>query len=267
MNLQKSIQKIHANGKLFNIAVRRAVLELKRNEDAKVENWNPDWGMEVITIVGSYLLDKAIQVCLIPIQTPSDIKDEYKDELVPALQHSLEWKAGKQYGVIKLHPSLYDLISNSSIFVAPWSLPMLVKPLPWLHSRAGGYLQHRFSAVRTSFNREHDEYIKAADEAEHLSAILRSLDVLGSTGWNINEKIFSVAANFWNSKESVPGICSPINPPEIEKPPEMKVEGAEVDSKIKKAYEKECQKRETLISNSFSERCSTNYKLEIARAV
>ena len=144
---------------------------------------------------------------------------------------------------------------------------MLVKPLPWLHSRAGGYLQHRFSAVRTSFNQEHDEYIKAADEAEHLSTVLHSLDVLGSTGWIINEKIFTVAAHFWNTKENISGICSPVNPPEIEIPSEMKIKGAEVDIKIKKAYEKECQKRETMISNAFSERCSTNYKLEIARAV
>ena len=268
--MQKSIQRIHANGKLFNMAVRRAVLELKRREDAKIESWNPEWGLEVITIVGSYLLDKAIQVCLIPVQTPTDIKDEYTQNLVPALQHTLEWKNGKKYGVIKLHPSLYDLISTSSVFVAPWSLPMLVKPLPWLHSRAGGYLQHRFSVVRTAFNKEHDEYIKAADESEHLSTMLRSLDVLGSTGWKVNSSIFRVAAHFWNSKESAPGIGALLTLPEVPVPSEMveaKKNGTTVDAKIKRAYEKECQKRQTLISNAFSERCSTNYKLEIARAV
>lgn len=139
---------------------------------------------------------------------------------------------------------------------------MLVPPLPWLTNYSGGYLQHRFPLVRTVKNDEHVEYIKAADEAGHLSTMMRALDILGATPWVINKKVYSVAAHFWNKKISIAGLPSDIEPPEVAKP-------ADYDSnpEATKKYQTECRTRLRTISNNFSERCSVNYKLDIARAV
>ena len=195
----------------------------------------------------------------------TNLSQIYRSTWVPALDHTIEWKAvSKKQGVVKLHPALFGLLTSSSMFVSPWSLPMLVRPLPWLNTYSGGYLQHRFPAVRTDFNKEHEEYIKAADEAENLELVLKSLDVLGATAWEINSKVYSVAAQFWNKNENVPGLVALVDPPKIKRPTKKEIEQ---DPKVLKEYQEKVKQRELLISNAFGERCSINYKLDIARTV
>jgi DNA-directed RNA polymerase len=152
-------------------------------------------------------------------------------------------------------------MANTTHNVEPWSLPMLVPPLPWLTSFSGGYLQHRFPLVRTNRNEEHNEYIKAADEANHLTTIMRALDVLGATAWTINKNVYKTAAYFWNKKINLPGLPSDEPLPEIEKPLDL-----ETNIKSQAWYKNECRKRKQKISNAFSERCNANYKLDIARS-
>ena len=164
-------------------------------------------------------------------------------------------------GIITAHPELFDLMANTTGYIAPWSLPMLVPPLPWLTNYSGGYLQHRFPLVRTVKNDEHVEYIKAADEAGHLSTMMRALDILGATPWIINKKVYSVAAHFWNKRVSIAGLPSDIEPPEIPIPKDL-----QVNPIATKKYKQECKARLRTITNNFSERCSVNYKLDIARA-
>ncbi|KAJ3354540.1 DNA-directed RNA polymerase, partial [Kappamyces sp. JEL0680] len=125
LNLQKSIHKVHSSGKLFNIAIRKAMVQLTREETKRIENWRPEWGVIVVASIGSYLLNKATKVCKLPVRVPTDVENEFRDEIVPAFEHGQEWRDGKRYGVIRVHSALFDMISNSSHLIAPWSLPML----------------------------------------------------------------------------------------------------------------------------------------------
>ena len=181
---------------------------------------------------------------------------------IPAFEHKIVSIKDGKLGVIAAHPALYDLMANTTGYIAPWSLPMLVPPLPWLTNYSGGYLQHRFPLVRTVKNDEHVEYLKAADEAGHLTTMMRALDILGATPWVINRKVFSVAVHFWNQKVAVAGLPSDIEPDDVPRPPDIETNVASA-----KKYKEECRRRQRVISNNFSERCSVNYKLDIARAL
>ena len=140
---------------------------------------------------------------------------------------------------------------------------MLVTPLPWLSPFTGGYLQQKFPMVRIGKSEEQYEYIDAASKGNHLSTIMRCLDVLGSTAWKINSKIFKVAAHYWNSGEECPKIPPKLNNlPEIKKP-----ENIANNPKEYYAYKEACQERTKLLNNAFSGRCSANYKLDIAQTV
>jgi DNA-directed RNA polymerase len=182
--------------------------------------------------------------------------------MVPAFEHSHEYRNGMRHGIIIIHPVLFDMLRNSSHLVAPWSLPMLVQPLPWLHTHSGGYLQHRFPLVRTGFNKEHDDYIKAAEEAGHLTGLMRSLDVLSSTAWRVNRSILEVAIHFWNDNKSYPCIPTDLALPLPEKPADL-----DQNPISDQEYKKKLRERDGLMANSFSERCNANYKLDIACAV
>jgi DNA-directed RNA polymerase len=86
--------------------------------------------------------------------------------------------------------------------------------------------------------------------------------VLGSTAWRVNKKILKIATHFWNSHIALPCLPSDNIPDPIPEPKDL-----ETNKDVKKKYKREVAKRNQKIANIFSERCSANYKLDIARAV
>ncbi|KAI8897522.1 hypothetical protein BC833DRAFT_540155 [Globomyces pollinis-pini] len=263
VNLDRSVHKIHSSGKLLSMTLRKAITEFSKNEHKRSDKWKPHWGDRALIQIGTLLVEKCIKVTKVPIRVPAtDVANTFNTEIVPAFKHDKMYIGPKCVGIIVIHPALNDLILNNVADVAPWSLPMLVPPLPWLSPNSGGYLQHRFSMVRHKNSMEHKSYIHAAAEAGHLVTAMRSLDALGAVPWKINAAIYKVAAYFWNSNISVPGIPVLLDDiPEIEKP-----EDYETNYKAKYGYKSAILKRKQTIQNAFSERCSTNYKLDIARA-
>jgi DNA-directed RNA polymerase, mitochondrial len=244
------------------MTLRKVVADLARGMECD-DDWKPDWGVSISTQLGSFLLNLSIESCILPISERSvDDPTVFIKKNVRVFEHAMMRKDQKQVGIVKFHPSLFDLLVNSIKYVAPWSLPMVVMPLPWVTSTSGGYITHRFSLVRTNGNDEHVEYIKAADEMGHLSTMMRSLDVLGSTPWRVNRKILKVATQFWNNHIALPCLPTDNVPDPIPIPSDM-----ETNQEAKKKYKREVAKRNQLIANIFSERCSANYKLDIARAV
>ncbi|KAJ3316973.1 DNA-directed RNA polymerase, partial [Boothiomyces sp. JEL0866] len=262
LNLQRHIHKIHSAGKLFNMTLRKAIAKLSNDEEGKSLGWNPDWGNRNIVNVGSFLLNIAVNTIKLPIKiTCPESPSGFRTDHILALRIATEWKKEKSYNMLKIHNALHDLLANSFTSVYPWSLPMLVAPLPWITLHSGGYLQHRFPLVRVVNNEEHNDYLKAAADKDHLSSVMRSLDVLGSTAWKVNEKIFKVASWFWNEGVEAPGIPLLVNLPEISIP-----EDVDTNLQSKKRYQAEKLKRQHKIQNAFSERCNTNYKLDIAKS-
>lgn len=115
--------------------------------------------------------------------------------------------------------------------------------------------------MRYKKSEEQQIYMKEASAAGNLELVYAGLDVLGSTPWKINRPIFDVVLQVWNSGKGLAGI-----PPEkldMVDPPKPDF----TDHEARKNYMLKIREMQVARANNHSERCSTNYKLEIARAV
>jgi hypothetical protein len=110
---------------------------------------------------------------------------------------------------------------------------------------------------------EQQQYLKHASSHGNVELVFAGLDVLGSTPWQINRKIFDVVLEVWNAGDCFGKLLPAVyEEPEPEKTPEM-----ETDQKARYIYiQRQCQ---WLVNkaNNHSDRCSVNYKIEIARTV
>ena len=191
--------------------------------------------------------------------------DHCSTEEQPALYHSYECIRGHKLGVVKFNPAAADRMSKDPIAetLHPRHLPMLVKPKPWLSYNNGGYLYSRSWAMRFKDSREQEVYLRHASEAGRLELVFAGLDVLSSTPWKINRKVLDVVLEVWNSGERF-GKIPPAVPDETEP---QRPENLEFDNQAKSIY---LERQKMWLQNkaaNHSDRCSVNYKVEIARAV
>ena len=117
--------------------------------------------------------------------------------------------------------------------------------------------------MRFKDSQEQQQYLKYASSRGNVELVYAGLDVLGSTPWQINRKIFDVVIDVWNAGYRLGKLPPALyDEPEPEKTPEM-----EIDLKARSIYIQ--RQRDWLASkaNNHSDRCSVNYKIEIARAV
>ncbi|KAI8992792.1 DNA/RNA polymerase [Trametes punicea] len=228
------------------------------------ENWTSEWTQLVRVKLGSFLVD-----CLMDVATVQrSMKDPRTGEIIteeqPAFFHSYEYQRGHRLGVIKFNPAVAERMSKDPIAetLHPRHLPMLVKPKPWLSYNNGGYLYNRTWAMRFKESREQELYLRHASDAGRLELVFAGLDVLGSTPWQINRRVFDVVLQVWNSGERFCKIPPAIpDEPEPERPPNM-----EFDNKAKTIYLERQRAWQQAKAANHSDRCSINYKVEIARA-
>jgi DNA-directed RNA polymerase len=117
--------------------------------------------------------------------------------------------------------------------------------------------------MRFKDSREQQSYLKHASSLGNLELVYASLDVLGSTPWKVNRKVFDVVLSVWNSGErmvKIPPVSYDL--PEPEKP-----ENCELDPKARMVYLLKHKTWSEAKANNHSDRCSVNYKIEITRAV
>ncbi|KAI0371016.1 DNA/RNA polymerase [Pilatotrama ljubarskyi] len=240
----------------------RRVAARKYMEDS--EEWTSEWSQLVRVKIGSFLVD-----CLMDVATVQrSIKDPRTNEIIteeqPAFFHSYEYLRGHRLGVIKFNPAVAERMSKDPIAetLHPRHLPMLVKPKPWLSYNNGGYLYNRTWAMRFKESREQELYLRHASDAGRLELVFAGLDVLSSTPWKINRRVFDVVLSVWNSGERFCKIPPAVpDEPEPERPPNM-----EFDNKAKAIYLDRQKSWMQARAANHSDRCSINYKVEIARA-
>lgn len=109
---------------------------------------------------------------------------------------------------------------------------------------------------------EQNSYLKEADSRGAMELVYAGLDVLGKTPWKINKPVFDVALDVWNKGLEYPKIPPLELKQDVPAPPvdmsDMKAKADYAVSMKRLAQEK---------SAHHSDRCSTNYKMEIARTV
>jgi len=124
-------------------------------------------------------------------------------------------------------------------------------------------LKKTASVMRFKDSQEQLSYLRNADEQGAIELVYAGLDVLGSTPWKINRKVFDVVLTVWNSGQRM----SKIPPAEYDGPEPEKPADVEVDMKAKSVYMQRMRAYQQEKANNHSDRCNVNYKIEIARAV
>ena len=118
-------------------------------------------------------------------------------------------------------------------------------------------------AMRYKDSVEQQSYLREASALGNLELVYASLDVLSSTPWRINRDIFDVVLQVWNSGE---GVCK-IPPAEYGAAEPEKPEDFATNPKARSNYMFRMKDYLNSKANIHSERCSVNYKIEIARTV
>lgn len=121
------------------------------------------------------------------------------------------------------------------------------------------YLGH---AMRFKDSSEQELYLKEATNAGTVELVYAGLDVLGSTPWKVNKAIFDVVITVWNSGERMGKMPPAVFDQPAPEPPEN-MDDLEARSHHMIRHRAWAQNK----ANTHSERCSVNYKVEIARAV
>jgi len=121
----------------------RRVTARKYTENA--EEWTSDWTQVVRVRVGSFLVDRLMDVAKVIRTGTNKRTGEPVEEEQPAFLHSYEYLRGFKLGVIKLNPAVAERMVKDSIrdTMHPRHLPMLVNPKPWLNYNEGGYFYNK----------------------------------------------------------------------------------------------------------------------------
>jgi len=118
------------------------------------------------------------------------------------------------------------------------------------------------SVVRLKETNEQLSYLKEADSAGAIELIYACLDVLGRTPWIINRAVLEVAITAWNSGKEYPRMPPLLLEQDIPKPPSDFSDMAE-----KVRYQNKLKALGQQRQGNHSDRCSVNYKMEVARSV
>ena len=125
----------------------RRVTARKYMEDA--EEWTSDWTQNLRVRVGSFLVDRLMDVAKVIRTGVNKQTGETVEEEQPAFTHSYEYVRGYKLGIIRLNPVVAERMAKDNIqdTMHPRHLPMLVKPKPWLNYNEGGYLYNKSTCV------------------------------------------------------------------------------------------------------------------------
>lgn len=117
--------------------------------------------------------------------------------------------------------------------------------------------------MRFKDSQEQKAYLRHASQAGNVELVYAGLDVLGSTPWHINRQIFDVVIEVWNSGRRF----SKMPPAQFDEPEPEKPDNYDNDMQAKSVHGQRLKAYQQDKANNHSDRCSVNYKIEIARAV
>ncbi|PVG00666.1 DNA/RNA polymerase [Serendipita vermifera] len=224
------------------------------------ENWMPAWTPEVRARVGAFIVDALMEKSTVTLSKM--VNDELYEEEQAAFYNTYRYEHGFKIGIIKVNDVIIEKMSQEPprSTLHPRHLPMIARPRPWIRHNAGGYLYSNSSVMRMKECSEQNSYLKEADSRGAMELVYAGLDVLGKTAWKINKAVFDVALEAWNKGLEYPCMPGLELHQKIPTPP---VDST--DLKAKADYAVALKKLAQEKGAHHSDRCSTNYKMEIAR--
>jgi DNA-directed RNA polymerase, mitochondrial len=245
-------------------ASRFASQYLSRTETAASFADRTQWPTTVKAKVGAFLMSSLIEVAKVPVTLTHPKTQESVTQMQPAFSHSHQYRLGKKLGVIIANKSLVAQLKREPVHsLLAKHLPMLVEPDPWTHFNKGGFISHPAKVMRVkSGDRDQRHYAEAAIGQGGMIQTFKGLDILGKTSWRINQDVFDVMLEAWNSGEAVANI--PPETPNLTIPPEPRTM---TDPLERRRWIKDVKHVENTRSGLHSQRCFQNFQLEIARAL
>jgi DNA-directed RNA polymerase len=116
--------------------------------------------------------------------------------------------------------------------------------------------------MRHKDSQEQKSYLKQAAAEGHLEPIFHGLDVLSSTSWVINRRVFEVALQAWNEGEAIADIPPAESKAVYDFPPKVDAEDAMARLRYYDVVKSVVAKQR----KDHAERCKFNYTLEVARS-
>lgn len=222
-----------------------------------------EWNLPMCAKFGSVLITFLMQTAKITVTGTDPTTGKLVEAVQPAFHHTYQFVNGQRLGIIRLHKKLVSHLAGNSMLnsVQPQLLPMLISPRDWKLSEGGGYRFTHSPLVRVKDSAETVAYVKAAAEAGDLEPVYSGLNVLGNTPWTINSKILSIITRYWNTGKEFLDLPPVSDEPKLPPPLAPNAEPQE-----KAEYYKKVRNLLTEAATFRSQRCDSNYKLEIARA-
>lgn len=238
--------------------------KLLRSRKPTVEDaLNTEWDYPVYAKLGSVLTSLLLHVAKVQVTGTDPSTGKAVKGKQPAFHHTYQFVNGQRLGIIRLHKNLVRQLASNTLInsVQPQFLPMLLPPTDWSSHNNGGYKFTPSTLVRIKDSAETVAYVKAAAEANNLDDVYAGLNVLGRTPWTVNAKVLEVVSQCWNTGEAFLDIPPIVDEPELPVPLPFNAEPLE-----KVEYQKKVRHILNEAAAFRSQRCDTNYKLEIARA-
>lgn len=234
--------------------------------DALRSVWTPPWSQMVTMSVGSYLIESLLKIGTVTRYGFDPVTKEKYSEQQAAFSHGYEYVRGKKLGVIRVNPAIAVRLGQDSVrqVIHPKHLPMLVEPRKWHRWDDGSYLATPVEIMRFKDSIEQRNHVRQASEKGYLEPVFHGLDVLSSTPWRINRKVFDTVLAAWNSGDSVADI--PASPDKCDYTMPEKPANAATDPAARAAYHERMKAVLLQQRKDHGERCKFNYNLEIARS-
>lgn len=222
------------------------------------------WPITMKAKIGAFLMHALIEIAKVPVPLEHAETKQIVTQLQPAFAHSFKIKMGKKFGSVVPNKVLIDSLRREPVHsLLAKHLPMLVEPDPWTLFNKGGFIVHSSKLIRVKLgDKDQRYYAEAAMGQGDLTDLCKGLDVLGKTEWNINQPVFAVMLEAWNSGEAV-GNLAPENP-KLDIPPEPE---ATRDPLERRRWLRAVKGVENQRTGLHSVRCFQNFQLEIARAL
>lgn len=223
-----------------------------------------EWSIGIRAKVGSFLLESLLKVAKVPVTLKHPETNETVTQMQPAFSHGQQYRLGKKLGVINANKVIVELLKREPVHsLLAKHLPMLVKPEPWTGFSSGGFLRHPGKVMRVK-NGDQDQrnYADAAIDQGNLTTVFKGLNILGEQSWKINQPVFDVMLDAWNSGDAIANLAP--DKPRLEYPPEPETSS---DPLERRRWVTAVKKVENAKAGFHSQRCFQNFQLEIARAL
>ncbi|RAL04698.1 DNA-directed RNA polymerase [Aspergillus ibericus CBS 121593] len=270
---ERTLQK-EATAEAGKVRAIKQTLAIRKQKDGRarwhtiVRNLEKDdptvaWSPRVKAKVGAALMSFLFEVAKAPVKIENPESKKIEMSMQPAFQHAYQITWGRRAGFIHLHPAIVKIVTKEPTSdLLGRHLPMLCKPRPWKSMNDGGYHVYKSHLIRTTPGETlQPAYVKAALENGGLEQVRHGLDILGTTGWVINEAVFNVMVEAWNSGEAIADLA-PLEPNLPHPPKPSPEEGYEAEKK----WDNDMREIENRRAGFHSQRCFQNFQMEVARA-